>query len=207
MMQNWILFLLPFIAAIIGYATNYVAVKMLFHPRKKIKLLFFEIQGIFPKRQEVLGQRLGEVVARELVSVDDITLKIKDAARSDTVIEAIDEHLEKVIRNKLPEMFPMMSMFLNDELIAKIKGVFREEILNMTEHFTSKMSEDLKQNLDIEGIVKEKVSNFSSDKLEAILFQIMSKEFRFIEIIGGVLGFFIGIVQVGLVYWSNNVAV
>lgn len=206
-MQNWILFLLPFIAAIIGYATNYVAVKMLFHPRKKIKLLFFEIQGIFPKRQEVLGQRLGEVVARELVSVDDITLKIKDAARSDTVIEAIDEHLEKVIRNKLPEMFPMMSMFLNDELIAKIKGVFREEILNMTEHFTSKMSEDLKQNLDIEGIVKEKVSNFSSDKLEAILFQIMSKEFRFIEIIGGVLGFFIGIVQVGLVYWSNNVAV
>jgi uncharacterized membrane protein YheB (UPF0754 family) len=42
------------------------------------------------------------------------------------------------------------------------------------------------------------VSAFSSDKLEEILYQIMSKEFRFVEIIGAVIGFIIGIVQVVL---------
>jgi len=42
------------------------------------------------------------------------------------------------------------------------------------------------------------VSSFSSDKLEEILQSVMSKEFRFIEVIGGVLGFVIGLIQMGL---------
>ena len=52
------------------------------------------------------------------------------------------------------------------------------------------------KDLDIEKIVIEKVNNFSSDKLEQILFSIMKKEFRFIEIIGAVLGFVIGLLQI-----------
>jgi uncharacterized membrane protein YheB (UPF0754 family) len=54
----------------------------------------------------------------------------------------------------------------------------------------------LKGELDLEHIVYNKVSAFSSDKLESILYQIMSKEFRFVELIGAVIGFIIGLVQV-----------
>ena len=42
----------------------------------------------------------------------------------------------------------------------------------------------LEQNLDVKAIVKEKVSKFSSDKLEEVLYLIMKKEFRFIELPG-----------------------
>ena len=59
----------------------------------------------------------------------------------------------------------------------------------------------LQAELDLEKIVTEKVSAFSSDKLENILYQIMSKEFRFVEILGGVIGFIIGIVQVLIAYF------
>jgi hypothetical protein len=55
---------------------------------------------------------------------------------------------------------------------------------------------DLESQLDLNKIVTEKVYGFSSDKMETILNQIMSKEFRFVEVIGGVLGFIIGIFQV-----------
>jgi uncharacterized membrane protein YheB (UPF0754 family) len=55
---------------------------------------------------------------------------------------------------------------------------------------------NLQQELDLEKIVVAKVSAFSTDKLESILYQIMNKEFRFVEIIGGVLGFLIGLMQV-----------
>ena len=54
----------------------------------------------------------------------------------------------------------------------------------------------LQSQLDLEKIVSEKVAGFSSDKLEQILNQIMSKEFRFVEIIGGILGFIIGLLQI-----------
>ncbi len=44
-------------------------------------------------------------------------------------------------------------------------------------------------------MVQTKVERFSMDKLEQVLFGIMKKEFRFIEIMGAVLGFAIGIFQ------------
>ena len=62
----------------------------------------------------------------------------------------------------------------------------------------------LQQELDLEMIVTEKVTAFSSDKLENILYQIMSKEFRFVEILGGVIGFIIGIIQVVITFLMSD---
>ncbi|TAH01161.1 MAG: DUF445 family protein, partial [Sphingobacteriales bacterium] len=56
----------------------------------------------------------------------------------------------------------------------------------------------LQEELDLEKIVVNKVSKLSSDKLEDLLYQIMSREFRFVELIGAVLGFLIGLIQVGI---------
>jgi uncharacterized membrane protein YheB (UPF0754 family) len=57
---------------------------------------------------------------------------------------------------------------------------------------------NLKNDLDLEKIVVEKIANFSADKLEQMLNQILTKEFRFVEVIGAVLGFFIGLLQIFL---------
>mgnify|MGYP003945976805 FL=1 len=54
----------------------------------------------------------------------------------------------------------------------------------------------LQKDLDLEKIVTEKVAAFSTEKLEFILMQITKNEFKFLEILGGVLGFIIGVVQV-----------
>ncbi len=66
------IYTLPFIAAIIGWVTNYLAIKMLFHPKKEVKVLFIRIQGIFPKRKEKLAEKLGKVVSEELFSIEDV---------------------------------------------------------------------------------------------------------------------------------------
>jgi len=49
--------LIPIIGAVIGLITNWIAVKMLFHPRKKI----FGIQGVIPKRKKNIAKRIGDV--------------------------------------------------------------------------------------------------------------------------------------------------
>ena len=54
----------------------------------------------------------------------------------------------------------------------------------------------LEKDLDLEKIVTEKVASFSSEKLENILDQITKKEFQFLEVIGGVFGLLIGVMQV-----------
>ena len=69
---KWTWCLLPVIAAIIGWGTNYLAVRMLFHPRQEKRILGLSFQGVFPKRQKVLAEKLGKLVARELFSMKDV---------------------------------------------------------------------------------------------------------------------------------------
>jgi uncharacterized membrane protein YheB (UPF0754 family) len=44
-------------------------------------------------------------------------------------------------------------------------------------------------------LVRNKVANFSDEKLEQLLLDITAREFTFIEFVGGILGFIIGIIQ------------
>ena len=193
---NTILFLIPLLAALIGWITNFIAVKMLFHPQKPLQFLGMTIQGVFPKRQKALAIKLGDLVANELFRMEDVSAKIQSFSTSKENTDAIGKRIEKTIRGKLIETFPMLSMFLSDDMIEKVTHLFRAELEEFITDSTTQLTKDLEKNLNINQMVRSKVSDFSSEKLERILVSLMKKEFKFIEIIGAILGFLIGCVQV-----------
>jgi uncharacterized membrane protein YheB (UPF0754 family) len=190
------LYLIPFISAFIGWFTNWIAIKMLFHPKDPVRFLGITIQGIFPKRQQQFAQKLGVLVATELLHFNDIASKLKDPQQLESVTPVIEAHIDTFLRVKLQEKIPVVSMFIGDSTIGKLKDGMMEEINSLLPEVIGRYADNLSQKVDVEKMVTEKVASFSSDKLEEILTAIMSKEFRFVEIIGGVLGFVIGLVQI-----------
>ena len=190
------LLLIPIISAFIGWFTNWIAIKMLFHPRVPTKILGITFHGIFPKRQKQFAEKLGKLVSNELLSFKDIEQKITDPNNIKKIMPHVEGHIDHFLRNKLSEQMPMISMFIGDKTIAQLKSVFIAELEILFPTIMTNYMENLQNELDLEKIITEKVSGFSSDKLEEILNAIMSKEFRFVEIIGAVLGFVIGLVQV-----------
>jgi uncharacterized membrane protein YheB (UPF0754 family) len=171
---------------------------MLFHPRLPLRIMGFSIQGVFPKRQKQLAEKLGTLVADELFSVKDIANKLKELATSEESMEQVGKTIEKTIREKLVKSFPMLAMFLTDEMVEKVTNLFKSELHDFLAKSANDLGDKLEKSLDVKELVREKVEAFSSDKLEEILFSIMRKEFRFIEIIGAILGFLIGCTQIAL---------
>ena len=196
--MNWIFFLFPFIAALIGWATNFLAVKMLFHPKESKKILCFTFHGVFPKRQKVLAEKLGQLVAEELFSMSDISEKIKDCATSEEAMDEVGKRIEMTIRDKLVKSFPMLAMFLSDDMVEKVTGLFKSELKDFLAETSRGLVGKLEQNLNVQKMVQDRVNSFSTEKLEHLLNDLMKKEFRFIEIVGAVLGFLIGCFQLGL---------
>jgi uncharacterized membrane protein YheB (UPF0754 family) len=194
--MNLLLILIPFISAFIGWFTNWMALKMLFHPRNPVKVFGITFQGIFPKQQRQFAEKLGKLVSSELLSFDDIKKKIADPKNIEAIMPMLEQKIDFFLRTKLSDVFPVISMFIGDSTINQLKGVFMSELETMFPDLINSYMKTLETQLDLEKIVTEKVYGFSSDKMEAILNQIMSKEFRFIEIIGGVLGLLIGCIQV-----------
>ncbi len=194
-----LIYLLPFIAALIGWATNYLAIKMLFHPHEPKKIIGLTFHGVFPKRQEQIAEKLGELVANELFSIKDVAKKIEDLSTQPEALEEVGKRIEKTIRGKLMAAFPMLSMFLSDEMIEKVTSLFKGELEDFLRVSAEGLSSKLEESVDVQALVREKVQAFSSHKVEELLLGFMEQEFRFIEKIGAVLGFIIGCIQLVLV--------
>lgn len=194
--MNYWLILIPFISSFIGWFTNWIAIKMLFHPRMPIKIFGITFHGIFPKRQQQFAEKLGKLVSAELISFQEIEKKITNSKNLDKVLPFIEERIDDFLRRKLSEVFPIISMFIGDSTINQLKTIFMEELKGIFPEMIKKYMQNLESELNLEQMVTAKVATFSSEKMESILNQIMTKEFKFVEIIGGVLGFLIGIMQI-----------
>lgn len=73
----------PLIGAIIGYFTNFIAVKMLFHPHTEKRLFGKRLPftpGVIPKNKPRLAHAIGEAVANVLLTKQDIAGLITDGA-------------------------------------------------------------------------------------------------------------------------------
>lgn len=194
--MSYILFLIPVISAFIGWFTNWIAIKMLFHPKEPKRILGITIQGIFPKRQQQFAEKLGKLVSQELLSFDDIQQKLVHPDNIQQLMPVVEEHIDQFLRKKLADEMPVISMLIGENTIQQLKGIFMKELETLFPLIMQRYMGHLQQELDLEKIVTQKVAAFSSDKLEEILQSILSKEFRFVELIGAVLGFIIGLLQV-----------
>ncbi len=197
------LFLIPLISAFIGWITNVLAVKMLFHPRIPFRVLGITIQGIFPKRRLLIAERLANVVTEQLFSSDDLRLMIQEVATSDATLVLVKGKMLEMIKRRLPEHIPMFNMFVGDETLTLIVEAVMPDIKAMLAEFARGENFSVINDLRLNKMISERVATFSDDKLEALLMGIMRKEFGFIEHSGAVLGFIIGLVQAGLVYFSR----
>ena len=200
--MSYSMWALPFIAALTGWVTNFLAIKMLFHPRKPVNLGLFKIQGIFPKRHIQLAEKIGALVGDELVSLDDLKGQLTNSSHQEEVFEMVDGKIDTFLRTKLTAAMPMLAMIMSDSLHEKIKSTLMDEIKEIMPQVIETYATRVGDQIDVKQMVYEKVLNFSIEKLEGILFSIMKQEFKFIELVGAILGFLIGIIQVGLIYFG-----
>ena len=192
-------FLLVFIGAMIGWITNFIAIKMLFRPYKEINFFFFKIQGVLPKRKNEIGKSIAEVVNNELVSIKDIISKISADDIEENMGGIIDKILESRLKEEIVKNFPMAAFFLSDSMLEKIKGIIRQSILDNKDEMIKVFGEYLESKVDIKKIIAEKVDAFSLEKVEEIIVSLAKKELKHIEYIGAVLGAVIGLAQFAVV--------
>ena len=98
------------VCGLVGYGTNWLAIKMLFYPRKRRPLLG---QGLIPSRKDRIVLRLGESISKEIINSELILTQIRKSG-------LVRKHREK--------------------LAGSIRGLvnepdFRRDLLDMAEHY------------------------------------------------------------------------
>ena len=157
----------PIIGAVIGYCTNYIAVKMLFYPRNEVKVCGHKVPftpGAIPKGKPRLAKTVGSVVANTLLTEEDIKQRILSSETEEAVVDKIMDELSKKI------YVGMGRICSNYEEYGNLKA-------NLSDTFTNQIMEsigkiDFKNTIATEAgrIIKEKVNGtmlamFLSDEM------------------------------------------
>lgn len=197
--------LMGFIGACIGWVTNVLAIRLLFKPYQeyKVPVLGWRIQGLIPKRQKDIAVALGEIVSTELITGNDV---LESLSRKD-IQERLQEKFEKYVREqvflRMPFVIPESILVSLAEFVAKRLGQEVNKFLNNPgEFFREQELNEIKR--EIKRIVEEKVVSLEMASLEEIVYALARSELKHIEIIGGVLGFFIGLAQgIISIFWQG----
>jgi len=182
------------VGALIGWFTNVLAIKMLFRPLKPIKIPIINItlQGLIPKRRSEIASSIGAVVENELVSMDEILEKLVSEENKNEAISVIKEKLLKVIDYKIPSIIPY-------SIKTKIIDYFEEQINKDARSILDSSIESIVSKsvhkINIGKMVEEKIDEFELDKMESLILSITSRELKYIELLGGLLGGLIGLFQ------------
>jgi uncharacterized membrane protein YheB (UPF0754 family) len=188
---------IPIVSALIGYVTNYIAVKMLFRPKMPCRVLGITLQGLVPRRQKEIAASLGKMIERDLLSHSDIQAALKGAETSQEAAAFLNEQIDLFVQ-RLGAQNPMIGAFLQGPLLEQVKGMLAAQMSEKFPVFMERVVERLESRLDIQEIVRSKVEAFDLTKLEAVIQEVTARELKMIEALGGVLGFIIGVLQVGV---------
>ena len=194
-MHSW-LFLVPFLAALIGWMINSLIIRLLFHPVKPVKIFGFTFSGIISGKRESIAKGLGKYVSEELFSFQVIEEKMTNPANIEKLLPMVEEQIDHFLRKKLAEQMPMISMLIGENTIQQLKNIFMEELTILFPNLIHQYAKNLQSDLDLEKMITEKIMAIDLIETEKKLHAQFKKELQYFRFAGALTGLIIGSIQV-----------
>jgi uncharacterized membrane protein YheB (UPF0754 family) len=166
----------------IGYLAANFIVKALFRPIRP-----FTRQGLIPARWPGITQSLAATAASH-VPFDALTEKLTNPELVARLHPIIETHIDKFLREKLSVELPMISMFIGDKTIDKVKTALMKEIDDLLPQVLLNYTSNLKADLNVEAIIAKKLDTLDLATLESALKSYGAQPIRAFQWAGAGIG-------------------
>lgn len=186
---------------IITWGLFRLLIGFLFSPQKPISFLGIKIQGIIPSYRKQLILQAGKWINTQGIPNLNLQEKLADPGNLEQLMPIIDEHIDDFLRNKLAKEMPMISMFISDKLIAKLKDTFMQEIAQLLPKLLGSFAGQLQQRMDATVLLNQLSDNYPNHKIATIFNNSLQKEIAKGSIFALVFGIIAGIVQLIILHF------
>jgi uncharacterized membrane protein YheB (UPF0754 family) len=91
---------LPIFGAAIGWFTDWLAIKLVFFPRERKRILGIPFQGVFQRRRDEVAKQYATVVAREVMTVPNLVDGVLKGPSADRLRSIVQETVSRAIEEQ-----------------------------------------------------------------------------------------------------------
>jgi len=197
--QNWyIVFSIPFVAALIGYVTKLVAIKMMFEPLEFVgRKPYLGWQGIVPRRAARMASIAVDTMTRDLITANEVVARLDPERIAQEIAEPMRKATNEITREIMARYQPGVWDALPEPIRALVVARAQAETPQIVRDVLSDIQQDVDAVFDLKDMV---LTNLVTDKalLNRIFLEAGRKEFRFIARSGIWFGGAIGLLQMTL---------
>lgn len=193
------IFLFPFVGAVIGWFTNYIAVKMLFRPYKPFNIMGFKFQGLIPKRRKEIAKSIAKTIEKDILSSKDLASILEGMDWEGEIERTVEEVVEHRFKGSSVKKLPVVGL-LSENLLYHIKYFLTKELIEYLSVKKGVLLSKFQERIDLKEMVTSRIDGLDLTRFERLLQGLIARELRHIEWIGGIIGFIIGSSQVVLYY-------
>ena len=194
---------LPFFGLLVGWATNWIALNVIFRPLHAKKVGPFRIQGLFLKRQPAVAESFCHIVTHEILTVGNIINAILDGPKGDRARNMVKKHIKPLVDETAGMGKALTQMAFGPTGFATLKNKVGEKAIEISQTSFNNPVFEKDRAQAVESIMVERMIALSSEEFQDLLRPCFQEDEIKLILVGAFLGFGAGICQLVFVFGGS----
>ncbi|KAL3816063.1 hypothetical protein ACHAXA_010368 [Cyclostephanos tholiformis] len=195
--EGWVL---PVAGFLVGWATNWLALKVIFRPLNPHKFGCITIHGLFLKRQMEVSETFARVNCVEILHTKAIWETILTGPLSKNFFAMLRAHSILFTEKLVGGMKPFAVSAMGSQKFSEMKEEIAKQIADNLPSIMPHSYQYTTDALDMENTIREKMQQLSYPEFEGVLHPAFEEDEMLLIFVGGVLGAMVGIFQYAVTF-------
>ena len=198
-MTLWVLFheplIMPVFGLFVGWCSDWLALKMIFNPKRPIRLFGIEWQGLFLKRRREVAADYGALIADEIITARKVIQAILTGPLSDRVFAMINKQVQLAMDRTTGFAKPLVVLSIGSSRYQQMKRSIAAKVMDRLPETMSYIEDYARDSMDVRNLLIEKMQQLDELQFEALIRPAFEQDEWILIMVGALLGFVMGEAQ------------
>lgn len=198
-MVGWVFFKadwqLPTFGLLVGYLTNYFALKMIFRPQQPMKVGPITFQGLFHKRQKEVARDYSQLIADEVINPSNIAEAVLKGPRRDYAAQIVARFLRDEVDEQLGMLKPAVQAAMGRDRFEAAQEAAAGYTVSRLPELVRPIDDYAKEAMNLSETLSSRLAALPPDEFEGMLRPAFKEDEWMLIAVGAALGFAVGVLQ------------
>lgn len=195
----WLLFheplIMPVFGLVVGWSTDWLALKLIFHPRRPVHIFGLHIQGLFLKRRREVAADYGKLIADEVITAHKVVEALIKGPLSDRVFALIARQIQAALDRSAGPARPLVAVTIGTVRYRQLKRTISAKVIERLPETMRYVEDYARESMDVQNLLVQKMQQLDEKQFEALIRPAFEQDEWILITVGAVLGFVMGELQ------------